>query len=109
MAIHYASVVKDETILPSPNRIEFFDLGSGTTNESHSPGNIGRITMDTANRFRRDRQGGRYSTRFVAATNCAARIPTRTGTPKPVPVYSRSVKWQGLLPQNPVGFFLTYA
>lgn len=39
-----ATVVKDETILPAPNLVEFFDLGSGTANESLTPGNIGRIT-----------------------------------------------------------------
>ena len=38
-----ASVEKQQTILPMPTLLEFVDLGSGTTNTSATPNNIGTI------------------------------------------------------------------
>jgi hypothetical protein len=39
-----ASVTKDEAVKPSPNPIEFFDIGSGTTNDQVTAGNIGQLS-----------------------------------------------------------------
>jgi hypothetical protein len=38
------TVTKDEAVKPYPNPIEFVDVGSGTTNDALTPGNIGQLT-----------------------------------------------------------------
>ena len=39
-----ASVVKDEAVKPTPNPIEYRDIGSDTTNDQVTPGNIGQFS-----------------------------------------------------------------
>jgi len=38
------SVVKDEAVKPAPNPIELRDIGSDTTNDQLTPGNIGQLS-----------------------------------------------------------------
>ena len=39
-----ATVTKDEAIKPSPNPLEYRDVGSDTTNDQVTPGNIGQLS-----------------------------------------------------------------
>ncbi len=39
-----ASVVKDEAVKPAPNPLEYRDVGSDTTNDQVTPGNIGQLS-----------------------------------------------------------------
>jgi hypothetical protein len=39
-----ASVQKQETVKPAPNPVEFFDVASGSPNDTATPGNIGQLT-----------------------------------------------------------------
>ncbi len=39
-----ATVTKDEAVKPAPNPLEFRDIGSDTTNDQITPGNIGQLS-----------------------------------------------------------------
>ncbi len=39
-----AGVVKDEAVKPAPNPLEYFDIGSDTTNDTVTVGNIGQLS-----------------------------------------------------------------
>ena len=58
-----ASVVKDEAVKPAPNPIEYRDVGSDTTNDQLTPGNIGQLS---GSRLKYDEAAADEGVYFVA-------------------------------------------
>ena len=66
-----ANVVKDEGIVPAPNLVEFRDLGSGTSNDQVTTGNIGEVV---GNRLKFDSSQSDEGIYFVPSSDPTAEV-----------------------------------
>jgi len=81
-----AEVQKLETILPRPAPLEFFDLGSGETNGTATPGNIGQIR---GHRLKYDESNPSEGIFFIADTGGAETKVTEVLKNKPAELIFR--------------------
>ncbi len=68
-----ASVVKDEAVKPSPNPLEYRDVGSDTTNDQVTPGNIGQLS---GSRLKYDATQADEGIYFVATAGGETKVAT---------------------------------
>jgi len=68
-----ASVEKVEAIKPAPNPVEYYDIGSGTTNDVVVPGNIGQLSGSRLKFDPGEADEGLY---FVATGGGETKVPT---------------------------------
>lgn len=68
-----ATVEKVEAVKPSPNPIEYRDIGSDTTNDQITPGNIGELS---GSRLKYDEAQADEGVFFVATAGGETKVPT---------------------------------